>query len=205
MNFDSIRNKLSTHTPHAIGRSKPVNFSVLLPLIQKEGELHIVFEVRSLNMRRQPGEVCFPGGMADEEDAHLRDTAIREMCEELGTTPEEVTDMWKFGTLLSPFGPRIHAFVGILDREEDFIENPDEVEESFTVPLSFFLGNDPVIHYIDISVRPRDGFPYGDIANGQTYEWQTIPYEENFYYYEDKVIWGLTAQILKDFVRTLKE
>ncbi|SIS46066.1 NUDIX hydrolase [Salimicrobium flavidum] len=204
MNFDSIRDKLAYHTPHTIGRTKPVNFSVLLPLIRKEGELHVIFEVRSLTMRRQPGEVCFPGGMADEEDNHLQDTAIREMCEELGTRPEEVTDIWKLGTLLSPFGPKIHAYVGSLDKTEDFVENPGEVEESFTVPLSFFLENEPTVHYIDIDVRPREGFPYDDIANGKTYEWQTIPYEENFYYFEDKVIWGLTARILKSFVHVIK-
>ncbi|SDJ10020.1 NUDIX hydrolase [Salimicrobium halophilum] len=205
MEFDKIRNKLTSHSPHMIGRTKPMNFSVLLPLIRKNGELHIVFEVRSLNMRRQPGEVCFPGGKADEEDDHLKDTAIRELCEELGVNPEEVTDVWKFGTLLSAFGPRIHAYVGYLDREEEFIENPGEVAESFTVPLSFFLENEPVLHYIDINVQPRGDFPYDDIANGKDYQWQTVPYEENFYYYEDKVIWGLTAQILKDFVRVLKE
>ncbi|AKG04896.1 hypothetical protein AAV35_008825 [Salimicrobium jeotgali] len=205
MNLASIRDKLTEHTPHYIGRARPVNFSVLLPLVEKEGELNVVFEVRSFHMRRQPGEVCFPGGMADEEDDHLKDTAIRETCEELGTRPEEVTDIWKIGTLFSPFGPKIHAYAGFLKREEKFTENPAEVHESFTVPLSYFLKNDPVVHYIDIEVHPREGFPYEDIANGKTYEWQTVPYEENFYYFEDKVIWGLTAQILKDFVSIINE
>ncbi|GAE44688.1 hypothetical nudix hydrolase YeaB [Mesobacillus boroniphilus JCM 21738] len=45
-----------------MGHEKFIKFAVLLPLVEVNGDVHILFEVRSLKMRRQPGEVCFPGG-----------------------------------------------------------------------------------------------------------------------------------------------
>ena len=36
-------------------------FSVLVPLVQKEDGLFVLYEVRAEHMKRQPGEVCFPG------------------------------------------------------------------------------------------------------------------------------------------------
>ena len=43
--------------------------AVLVPVIHKDGEEHLVFEVRSSKLDWQPGEICFPGGRIDKTDA----------------------------------------------------------------------------------------------------------------------------------------
>ncbi len=62
MNINQIANTLLGRTPSILGHEKFIKFAVLLPLVEVNGDVHILFEVRSLKMRRQPGEVCFPGG-----------------------------------------------------------------------------------------------------------------------------------------------
>ncbi|XP_031470861.1 peroxisomal coenzyme A diphosphatase NUDT7 isoform X3 [Phasianus colchicus] len=64
--------------------------SVLLPLLLRDGALCLLLTVRSMQMRRSPGEVCFPGGKREEMDKDEIDTALREAKEEVGLQPEKV-------------------------------------------------------------------------------------------------------------------
>ncbi|KAF6078882.1 nudix hydrolase 7 [Phyllostomus discolor] len=64
--------------------------SILLPLLVKEGELHLLFTLRSEKLRRSPGEVCFPGGKRDPTDVDDVATALREAEEEVGLRPQQV-------------------------------------------------------------------------------------------------------------------
>ncbi|XP_076205197.1 peroxisomal coenzyme A diphosphatase NUDT7 isoform X2 [Aptenodytes patagonicus] len=64
--------------------------SVLLPLMVREGKLHLLLTVRSMQLRRSPGEVCFPGGKSEAIDKDEIDTALREAKEEVGLQPEKV-------------------------------------------------------------------------------------------------------------------
>ncbi|WP_101841994.1 CoA pyrophosphatase [Halobacillus sp. Marseille-P3879] len=204
MKREAIENKMKNHKPSIIGQKQITNYSILLPLMEKEGELHLVFEVRSLQMRRQPGEICFPGGKVDRQDRQVLDAAVREAKEELGITGHDIEKVYPFDYMVSPFGMIVHTYVGFLNCPEDRISpNPAEVEEVFTVPLSFFQENEPDIHYVNFDVIPDEGFPFELIANGRDYEWQTRKMEEFFYQYEDKVIWGLTARVLHAFIESL--
>ncbi|NEU34154.1 CoA pyrophosphatase, partial [bacterium LRH843] len=60
-----------------------LQFAVLVPLVQKQDELHVLFEVRAHHLRRQPGEICFPGGKIEPNDSTPQDAAVRETTEEL--------------------------------------------------------------------------------------------------------------------------
>ncbi|XP_041264164.1 uncharacterized protein LOC121337864 [Onychostruthus taczanowskii] len=64
--------------------------AVLLPLVVRGGRLHLLLTVRSLQLRRSPGEVCFPGGKREATDKDDIDTALREAKEEVGLQPEKV-------------------------------------------------------------------------------------------------------------------
>ncbi|KIL53065.1 NUDIX hydrolase [Jeotgalibacillus campisalis] len=141
----------------------------------------------------------------DEEDSGALEAAVREAEEELGVIHTEITDVSPFGTLVSPFGMTVHSFIGFLKKGADVKVNPAEVEEVFTVPLSYFLTNSPSYHPINVEVKPEEGFPYDLIANGREYKWQTRQYHEYFYHVDGKVIWGLTARILKEFIEVLKK
>lgn len=205
MNQKSIRQKLDQHTPGILGEEAMKKYSLFLPIIEKEGELHLLFEVRSHTMRRQPGEVCFPGGKMDQSDRGPKHTAVREASEELGVRPGTMTDVYSLGQMISPFGMKIEAYAGLLHCDEKELQpNPDEVAEIFTVPLEFFLENDPSVHYVQMEIKPESDFPYHLISNGEDYEWQARKYEEYFYQYNDHVIWGLTARVLRSFVHMIR-
>ena len=58
------------------------HYAVLVPVVEWNGKLHLLFEVRSDALRRQPGEVCFPGGRMEEGESPTQ-CALRETEEEL--------------------------------------------------------------------------------------------------------------------------
>ncbi|PPA69320.1 NUDIX hydrolase [Jeotgalibacillus proteolyticus] len=204
MDQHTIIQKMQDHQPVILGEESMKKYAILIPLVQKNNELHLLFEVRAHSMRRQPGEVCFPGGRVDREDEGSLEAAVREAREELNIGSEAITDVFPFGTLVSPFGMTIATFVGFIRPEAIQRPNPAEVEEVFTVPLTYFLSTEPDTHLINVEVKPADGFPYELIANGREYNWQTRQYKEYFYHYEGRVIWGLTARIVNEFIKNLK-
>jgi 8-oxo-dGTP pyrophosphatase MutT (NUDIX family) len=161
----------------------------------------VLFEVRASHLRRQPGEVCFPGGKMDESDPDEKYAAIRETMEELGLEEDDITEVVPLDYMVSAFGTIIYPFAGVIADTEKIHPNPDEVGEIFTVPLSFFRDIEPDTYKIHFEVQPEDGFPFDLIVGGENYNWQTRQMDEYFYHYEGKVIWGLTARILTHFLK----
>jgi 8-oxo-dGTP pyrophosphatase MutT (NUDIX family) len=199
-----IVNKLKAHTPTILGSENFSKYAVLLPLIQSDNEIHILFEVRSQKMRRQPGEICFPGGRIDQEDKDPKSAALRETKEELGVKCSNISNVFPLDYLVSPFGMIVYPYVGFIDSTECIKPNSEEVGETFLVPLSFFLTTSPRIHHVNVNVEPEENFPYELIVGGQNYNWRTRKHDEYFYIYDEKVIWGLTAKILYHFIQLME-
>lgn len=204
MEIQQIIKNFYNRTPVILGEEKYTKYAILIPLLKVDGELHILFEVRSHQLRRQPGEVCFPGGRIDMTDRDERHTAIRETSEELGISEDSIEHVYPFDFMISPFGTLIYPYVGVIKNPQEIKINQAEVEEIFTVPLSFLLHTEPHLFQIRYKVEPEENFPFDQIVGGEKYNWQTRNLEECFYYYEDKVIWGLTARILKHFIHFLR-
>jgi peroxisomal coenzyme A diphosphatase NUDT7 len=202
MKIREITDKFLGRTPSILGHEQFLKFAVLLPLVEINNEVHILFEVRALNLRRQPGEVCFPGGKIEKgEDA--RKAAIRETSEELGIEESKIINVFPLDYMVSAFGTIIYPFAGTITESNKIAPNVTEVGEVFTVPLSFFKKNQPESYKINFQVQPEDGFPFDLIIGGENYNWQTRTMDEYFYRYEDKVIWGLTAKVLTHFFEML--
>lgn len=204
MDLDRIMNKIKHHTPTVLGHEHFTKSAVLLPLIHKDDELHVLFEVRSENMRRQPGEICFPGGRIEAQDKDAQAAAIRETTEELGISDKKILDVRPLDYLVTAFGMIVYTHAGLVMTDEQFDPNPFEVEEIFTVPLSFFLEREPEIYHVNLHVQPEEAFPFERIPGGENYNWRTSQIDEYFYNYGDKVIWGLTAKILSHFVEMIR-
>lgn len=192
--------KLQERQPQVLGTYN--TYAVLLPLVQIDGETHILFEVRSNTMRTQPGEICFPGGRKDPVDFSTQDTAIRETCEELGITPTDITVFAPLDYVVSP-KRLIYPYIGEI-RKTSFRLNKQEVDSIFTVPLSYLLENEPETHTIHYKVELEQSFPVHFLPGGKNYRWRAPVKEQYFYVYEDYVIWGLTAKILNHFLTFLK-
>ncbi|QPC46503.1 NUDIX hydrolase [Mangrovibacillus cuniculi] len=205
MRKETILSLMEQHNPIILGSESFSKFSVLLPLIEIENELHLVYEVRAESLRRQPGEICFPGGKIDKTDESPQFAAIRETTEELKVNSNQIESVYPLNYLVSPYGMIVYPFVGFLTVNELPAPNEDEVSEVFTVPLSHFLSTEPAIHKVEFEAHPEENFPYELVPGGKNYTFRKRVYEEYFYPYKSYSIWGLTARITAEFVKLLKQ
>lgn len=189
-----------------IGENTARRSAVLIPLVEVDGEWCILFEVRSSKMRFQPGDICFPGGRVDPDDPSLLFTALRETHEELGVAPDTVEVLGPLSPYVSSMSFVVYPFVGVVDFNEIITSyNEEEVEEVFTVPLSWLLSHEPFMHEVAVDITPdRQTFPFEKIPNGDQYQWRKRTMEEWFYEYGTYTIWGMTARILKHFIDVLR-
>ncbi|HLQ70835.1 MAG TPA: CoA pyrophosphatase [Bacillota bacterium] len=203
MHLQDIIQKMKNHEPTILGKEHYRTYSVLIPLVQKEGDIHLLFEIRSKTMRSQPGDVCFPGGKVDKSDLNEQYAALRETSEELGVEMNHVDDVFSLGCLITE-GRMIYPFVGTLLASDSIEVNENEVEAIFTVPLSYFLEATPKKYPVYLKAAPSENFPYELIQGGRAYQWKQQQIDELFYQYDGHVIWGLTAKIIAHFVSVLK-
>lgn len=199
-----IRKAFSGFSPYIQGHRDMFKCSVLVPLVEKDGKTHVLFEVRSKNLSVQPCEISFPGGGYEDTDESFEETAIRETCEELGLHREDVELFSPMDVFITPFDMIIHPFVGAINYENINI-NRDEVDHVFLVPLDYLLTAEPQMYNANLDVSVPDDFPYHLIPQGRDYKFKKARYVLYFYRYEGYIIWGITAKILKDFLDQLKE
>lgn len=179
-------------------------FSVLFPLVEKEGALHVLFEVRARHMKTQPGEVCFPGGRLEGDETPSQ-CAIRETCEELGVEEGDIKLIARLDTLVQYSDLTIYSYLGLIKESAlDHMKlNECEVEEIFLVPLSWFFENEPRVH--DIAVKPDTSqFPHEDVGVGDDYHWRCGSVDIPIYHWKGYHIWGLTARMIRNFVDIVK-
>ena len=92
-----------------------IHASVFIPIFyDKNGVAQFIFQERAAHIR-QGREVCFPGGMIDEQDKNSKEAAIRETIEELGVSPEQITVTGKLGKYVASMAVLIEAYIGTID------------------------------------------------------------------------------------------
>jgi 8-oxo-dGTP pyrophosphatase MutT (NUDIX family) len=155
--------------------------AVLVPVVENGDDASVIFTLRTSTLRKHSGQIAFPGGAIDPEDASPEMAAIREAQEEIGLADIFVEPVARLPHYLAATGFRITPVLAVVKRGFELELNPTEVDDAFEVPLSFLM--DPHHHVTD-SMR-----------------WQGS--ERQFYRmpYGSRMIWGITAGI----VRTLYE
>ncbi|NYF25690.1 CoA pyrophosphatase [Sporosarcina sp. JAI121] len=205
MFLDKLKTQLNESQSLFIGEETAFRSAVLIPLVQVDGEWHILFEVRSLTMRKQPGDISFPGGRIDPADPSPMAAAIRETNEELGVDPNTVTIVGTLSPYIASPSFVIYPFVATIDYSQIIHSyNKEEVEGVFTIPVKWLLNYEPYMHLVSVEPTPLPGFPFEKIANGAQYQWGIHSIEEWFFDYGKYTIWGLTARILKHFLGIIK-
>ncbi len=189
--------------PGIIGADKCRQYALLIPLIKEEGMDCMLFEKRARHLRRQPGEICFPGGKLEPEESYL-ECAIRETMEELLLMKHQINVIGTGDLYISPFNLMIHTYIGeIKDYRDTF--SVAEVEEVIKVPLDFLREHPPQIYEGKLINEPAEDFPYELIPGGVNYPWAKGSHEVLFYRYEDCIIWGMTAHIVRSVLQLLEE
>jgi 8-oxo-dGTP pyrophosphatase MutT (NUDIX family) len=154
--------------------------AVLVPLLFKDGEWHVVVTQRTQHVEHHKGQISFPGGACEVEDADLRATALRETFEEIGIPPESVEILGVLDDFRTITSFVVTPFVAVVPNAIEYQLEEREVEAVLEVPLSFLL--DPESSRIE----PR--------------EHEGCLYQVLFWDYGSYTIWGATAQILKSML-----
>ncbi|KAG7399302.1 hypothetical protein PHYBOEH_009228 [Phytophthora boehmeriae] len=172
--LERIRKRLS-RLPRQITKAYSHRAAVVIPLCTFEGEPSVLFTLRSLTVGKHKGEVCFPGGMVDENDSCIEGTCLREMNEEVGLAPEKVDVLGvlrcDWSSVTSITGIAVTPVVGFIGEMSDqtVAINEQEVESLFTVPVRDLMNQDNWVRHSN-ATPVFTGGPH--------------------------VIWGLTAYLL---------
>ncbi len=110
----------------------------------------LLLTLRAQGLSTHGGEVAFPGGRRDPEDADLISTALREAQEEVGLSPGLVEVVGPLSEVVSRHAVKVTPYVGIVPDYVEYRANADEIDSVFSVPLDFFA-SDPreITHRID--------------------------------------------------------
>ncbi|MDC7125297.1 MAG: CoA pyrophosphatase [Spirochaetales bacterium] len=212
-----VEDSYKNHPSKLIGSEESFRSAVLVPFMFVNGKEYILFEKRAANIR-QGSEICFPGGMIDEEDGTSIETVIRETVEETGIKRDAISVYDNAAYLVTRTGALIDVYTGRIEIEsfDDFSPNPDEVERLIPIPVSFFIENEPDFYHYRLTVEPwyinEDGnkvdlFPSEELGLPERY-WKPWSHErERFvvYKYDGEVIWGITARIMNTVTRLMKK
>ena len=199
MGPDALERRWSGHTPALLGAR--YRCAVLCPLAEVDGVWQLVFEVRAASLRRQPGEVCFPGGRMEpgEDDVTC---ALRETEEELAIPSRCVRVLGRGDFIASAAGFTLQPVLGVISAEGlDLLRAaPDEVAEVFTVPLSFFMDTKPEVYTYALTAAGPSDFPYGAVGIPADYRWSGGRVEVPLWRFDGRAIWGMTARIVRSLL-----
>lgn len=202
MKIEKIAKIFKNKEAYISGWKKMKRASVLIPLIEIQGKTYILFEVRAKKNISQPGDICFPGGRIDKNETPSK-AAIRETEEELGIKKENIKIINELDTLIRLDGIIIHSFLAKISNIKDIIINTEEVDSFFIVPLDYLIKYKPLVVQNKVITERGKDFPYELILGGENYKFKTGTSQSLFYKYEDYVIWGITAEILYNFLQEL--
>ena len=178
--IDQIQKMLSLRKRRIIEHPPFFHAAVLVPLFQKGEDCHLLFTKRSDQVKYHKGEISFPGGVVDEEDKELINTALREAFEEIGLKESDVQIIGVLDDIVTITEFIVTPIVGLFPYPYPFKVSEVEIAELIEVPLS--------------SLLDEDCFSEREIFRGGQNE---VVYS---YQYEKHIIWGATARIVKQFL-----
>ena len=157
--------------------------AVLVPILRRPAGYTVLLTVRAETLRNHRGQVSFPGGRRDADDATLAACALREAEEEVGLESARAEIIGYLDDYPTTTRYRVTPVVALVQPPERFRIDAGEVAEVFEVPLAVLLDSSRY----ETKVLSKQGL--------------NVPfYEVN---HEGYRIWGATAGMLKDLCRKL--
>ena len=203
MDLKGLEALLKDRTPGLMDSKRA--YAVLVPLVEQNGELCLLYEVRARTLRRQPGEVCFPGGLMEKGESP-EDCALRETWEELAIPDRCVRLLGRLDFIAHRASFLMQPVLGVVDSSalDRMAPSPAEVEEVFFVPLSHLLRTPPIEYTYELVPTPAENFPYEIIGIPKNYRWQNGRENVPVYPWEGRAIWGLTGRITRNLISLLQ-
>lgn len=156
---------------------------VLIALIERDGEWLVLLTKRSSELRVHAGQVSFPGGRKEAKDRDIIATALRETHEEVGIAPSDIDVIGCLRTLPTMTGYAVTPVVGFVSHTTPIVEDANEVDFAFDVPLKYLLDRDNE-RWVEREIRGR-----------------MLPMLE--YQWSGQRIWGATAYIIESLRKIL--
>ena len=174
-----LKQALSSREKQYITDPTRIPAAVILSLYEKQGQYHILLIKRTETVAQHKGEISFPGGVHEESDKTLRDTALRECAEEIGLLAKDVEILGELDDEVSvATNYVISPFAALIPWPYRFKVDGQETETIIEVPVPALL---------------ESGRSRREIQNGE-------PVTAYTYRHEGQVIWGATARIVKKFL-----
>ena len=168
------------HEPTTVGDQQR-EAAVIAPVVERDEEPHLLFTKRADHLPDHPGQMSFPGGGREPEDADLWATALREADEEIGLTAPEVERFGRLDDIRTVTRYSVRPYVArVPDRQYE--PGDEEVAEIAILPLSGITNLD------NYESERRDHPYYGDIRL-------------HFFYVNGYTVWGATARMLVQFLQ----
>ncbi len=174
MFLDDLKSTLSSPISPKLESDEKYRLASVLVVIYGENPIVVMTE-KPKHMKFHAGEISFPGGKFDANDSDLLETALRETNEEIGLTitrDQVIGQLESVITLNSGF--LIAPFVSVIDEIPPLSAN-SEVEQIFHIPLEPFLK----------TMAPDPDPSHNIIQEMYTFE------------YQNQIVWGASARILK--------
>jgi 8-oxo-dGTP pyrophosphatase MutT (NUDIX family) len=163
--------------------ARATDAAVLVPIVRRPGSLQVLLTQRTSHLSDHAGQISFPGGRVEVEDASREDTALRETEEEIGLTRQRITVLGRLPVYEIPSGFRITPIVGWIEPPFELALDAFEVASAFEAPLE---------HFIDAARYQRREYRF----RGRHRHYMAIPYEGRY-------IWGATAGMLYSLARAV--
>ncbi len=162
---------------------RPRAAAVLVPIVKHDSEATVLLTTRHASLRQHSGQIAFPGGKIDPDDASPLTAALREAEEEIGLDRQCVTPLGYLDPYLTGTGYRVLPVVALVAPPLRLTLNVLEVDDAFEVPLGFLMN--PANH----EMHARE-------FGGRLRRFYAMPFDGRF-------IWGATAGMLRNLYERL--
>jgi 8-oxo-dGTP pyrophosphatase MutT (NUDIX family) len=186
--FESLAADLTVDQVAELRRHLPQQWTraaVMVPLVERPAGLTVLLTQRAAHLKAHPGQISFPGGRLESDDAGPWEAALREAREEIGLAPERASLVGYLRDHMVLTGYLITPAVAFVRPDFELRLDLTEVDDAFEVPLEFVLD-------------PANRIERRRVFAGQEFTTYDIPFG-------GRHIWGATAAMLLNLAAKLEE